>query len=88
MQVNARKIHDEPNVLTGILNSPQFLAILAVELLLQIAIVQYGGRAFSTVPLNSLQWAACVGGGALTLLVGAGLRLLPTTATAARKGTN
>ena len=43
----------------------------------QVLIVQYGGEVFSTTPLNSQQWAACVGIGAVSLLVRAGLRLLP-----------
>lgn len=45
---------------------------------LQVAIVQCGGRAFSTVPLSGSQWAVCVGFGALTLLLRQGLRAIPT----------
>jgi hypothetical protein len=43
----------------------------------QVAIVQFGGRAFSTVPLTPAQWGACVAMGAASLLVRAGLRLVP-----------
>lgn len=46
-------------------------------LLLQVVIVQLGGNVFSTRPLSGAQWAACTGIGALSLLVRAGLRLLP-----------
>ncbi len=35
----------------------------------QVLIVQYGGSAFQTVPLDGDQWAACIGAGAATLLV-------------------
>ena len=45
---------------------------------LQVLIVQFGGEAFSTVPLDARQWAACIGIGALTLPVRAGLLLLRT----------
>ncbi|BDA45515.1 Plasma membrane calcium-transporting ATPase 1 [Coccomyxa sp. Obi] len=76
-QVNARKIYDEADVLGGILDNKLFLGILGAEAALQVLIVQYGGDVFSTRPLTGAQWAACTGIGALTLLVRAGLRLLP-----------
>ena len=44
----------------------------------QVLIVQYGGKWFQTVPLHGEQWAACTGIGAVSLLVRAGLRLIPT----------
>lgn len=44
---------------------------------MQVVIVQFGGPAFQTVPLNGPQWTLCVGVGALTLLVRAALRLVP-----------
>ncbi len=45
---------------------------------MQVVIVQYGGKWFQTVPLTPVQWAACTGIGAFSLLVRAGLRLFPT----------
>ena len=44
----------------------------------QVLIVQYGGKWFQTVPLTAGQWAACTGIGAISLMVRAGLRLIPT----------
>ncbi|EIE20267.1 calcium-translocating P-type ATPase [Coccomyxa subellipsoidea C-169] len=76
-QVNARKIYDEADVLGGILDNKLFLGILGAEAALQVVIVQFGGDVFSTRPLSPAQWAACTGIGALSLLVRAGLRLLP-----------
>ena len=35
-KVNARKIYDEPNALTGILDNKLFVAILAGEAVLQV----------------------------------------------------
>ena len=35
-QVNARKIYDEPNALSGILDNKLFVAILAGEAVLQV----------------------------------------------------
>ena len=43
----------------------------------QVLIVQFGGDIFSTKPLTAQQWAACTGIGAVTLIVRAGLRLIP-----------
>jgi hypothetical protein len=77
-QVNSRKVHDEPDVLAGLAQQRLFLGILGLEAALQVAIVQCGGRAFSTVPLNAQQWAVCVGCGGLTLLLRQALRLVPT----------
>ncbi|PNH12289.1 Plasma membrane calcium-transporting ATPase 2 [Tetrabaena socialis] len=73
-QINCRRVRDEPNVLEGINDQPLFLAIVAGEAALQYIIVQYGGPAFGTTPLNAPQWALCVGLGAAVLLVRAGLR--------------
>ncbi|WIA29940.1 hypothetical protein OEZ86_000039 [Tetradesmus obliquus] len=77
-QVNARKIHDEPDVLAGLSQQRLFLGILGLEAGLQVAIVQMGGRAFSTVPLSAQQWAVCLGFGGLTLLARRALRAIPT----------
>lgn len=49
----------------------------AGELALQVLIVQYGGRAFSTVPLTPEQWAFCAAVGSSTLVVREVLRQLP-----------
>ncbi|KIY93087.1 hypothetical protein MNEG_14875 [Monoraphidium neglectum] len=77
-QINCRRVRDsQANVLEGVLSQPQFGAILAAEAALQVAIVELGGRAFSTVPLSATQWAACIAMGATSLLVRAGLRLVP-----------
>lgn len=78
LQVNARRINDEPDVFTGVLSNRFFSTILASEALLQVLIVQFGGHWFQTAPLSPAQWAACTGIGATSLLVRAGLRLIPT----------
>jgi Cation transporting ATPase, C-terminus len=81
LQVNCRRVRDEPNVLEGLASQPLFLAILGLELGLQAAIVQAGGpvgRAFSTVPLGAPQWGLCVGAAGLTLLLRAALRSVQT----------
>jgi hypothetical protein len=47
-----------------------------VEHCAQALIVQFGGDAFGTRPLTLQQWAACIGFGALGLLVRRGLLYL------------
>lgn len=44
---------------------------------LQVLIVQFGGEVFATQPLSAQQWGACVGIGALSLLVRGALCALP-----------
>ncbi|KAG1672246.1 hypothetical protein FOA52_002948 [Chlamydomonas sp. UWO 241] len=78
-QLNCRKVRDEPNVLEGVMRQPLFVAIVAAEAALQVAIVQAGGAAFQTVPLTPLQWSMCCGGGAATLLVRRALSAIDTT---------
>lgn len=68
-QVNARKIYGEPDVLQGLGDNKLFMYILGGELALQAIIVQFGGDAFGTRPLTLPQWGACLGFGALSLLV-------------------
>lgn len=76
-QVNARQIRDSGSVWEGLADAKLFQGILAAELALQIAIVEWGGAVFSTVPLSGMQWALCVAFGAGGLLVREGLRRLP-----------
>ena len=67
-QINARKIHGQRNVFSGILKNPIFLVIWIVEAIGQFCIVQFCGRAFSTAALTWQQWLWCVGFGFSTLL--------------------
>ena len=77
-QVNSRKISDRENIGQGLSTATLFLAVLGTEALLQGGIVQWGGEAFSTVPLNAEEWALCVGFGAAGLLVREVMRRVPT----------
>jgi P-type Ca2+ transporter type 2B len=72
-QLNCRKIHNEPDVLSGVLDSPLFVGILAGEFVMQALIVQYGGPWFHTTPLSPSLWGVSLGFGALGLLVRAAL---------------
>ena len=77
-QCNARKCGDERgSVLAGALSNKLFVGILAAEAVLQVGVVTFGGAVFDTTPLNLEQWGACVGLGALGLLVRHALAAVP-----------
>lgn len=76
-QLNSRKVRDAGNVLDGLANAPLFMWVLGAEAVLQAGIVQWGGPAFSTVPLGPEHWALCLGFGASSLLVREVLRRVP-----------
>eukprot|EP01134_Creolimax_fragrantissima_P007702 CFRG7702T1 len=59
-EFNARKIHGELNVFKGVLGNPLFLIIVAAQAIVQVMIVQFGGRVFSCAPLSPQLWGWCV----------------------------
>nr|BCY27130.1 plasma membrane Ca++ ATPase isoform a [Phallusia philippinensis] len=59
-EINARKIHGERDVFSGIFTNPIFCSILIGTLVLQILIVEVGGQAFTTTPLSLSQWLWCI----------------------------
>lgn len=66
-QLNARKIYNEASILDGLFTNRLFLTIWSSECVLQYLIVQYGGPAFQTSPLNGTEWLLCIGFGVLSL---------------------
>ncbi|KAI9282250.1 PMCA-type calcium-translocating P-type ATPase [Sporodiniella umbellata] len=76
-ELNCRRINDRLNILSGITHDHLFLFIQALVIVSQVLIVQYGGLAFKTVPLNLSQWLVTIGIGALSIPVGILIRLLP-----------
>jgi Ca2+-transporting ATPase len=55
--------------------NPMFFVIMGAVLILQIALVQYGGAIFSTVPLSAFQWLTIIIATASVLVVGLILRV-------------
>ena len=76
-EINARKIHGERNVFTGIHKNYVFLAVLVGQTTVQILIVEFGGVVFSTKGLPVDLWLWCVFLGSTELLVGQLLLLVP-----------
>ncbi|CAG0922171.1 unnamed protein product [Notodromas monacha] len=77
-EINARKIHGQRNVFSGIFTNPIFYAIWISTFVFQIVIVQFGGRAFSTAPLQLAHWLWCLFFGFGTLLWGQVVTSVPT----------
>ncbi|XP_056091762.1 plasma membrane calcium-transporting ATPase 1a isoform X1 [Rhinichthys klamathensis goyatoka] len=78
-EINARKIHGERNVFEGIFNNLIFCSIVFGTFVIQIVIVQFGGKPFSCVGLNVEQWLWCVFLGFGCLLWGQIISSIPTS---------
>ncbi|XP_035257984.1 plasma membrane calcium-transporting ATPase 1-like isoform X2 [Anguilla anguilla] len=78
-EINARKIHGERNVFEGIFNNLIFCSIVFGTFIIQIVIVQFGGKPFSCVGLSVDQWLWCVFLGMGCLLWGQFISSIPTS---------
>lgn len=75
--LNNRRLDNRFNVFEGITHNWFFIAILAIMIGGQTMIVFVGGAAFSVTRINSAQWAYSIVLGALSLVVGVIVRLIP-----------
>uniref|UniRef100_A0A3B3D9W2 Calcium-transporting ATPase n=2 Tax=Oryzias melastigma TaxID=30732 RepID=A0A3B3D9W2_ORYME len=78
-EINARKIHGERNVFEGIFNNLIFCSIVFGTFVIQIVIVQFGGKPFSCVALSIDQWLWCTFLGFGSLLWGQVISTIPTS---------
>uniref|UniRef100_A0A4W4HAU4 Calcium-transporting ATPase n=1 Tax=Electrophorus electricus TaxID=8005 RepID=A0A4W4HAU4_ELEEL len=78
-EINARKIHGERNVFDGIFNNMVFCSIVFGTFVVQIIIVEFGGKPFSCVGLSIEQWLWCVFLGFGCLLWGQLITTIPTS---------
>ncbi|RXM98520.1 Plasma membrane calcium-transporting ATPase 3 [Acipenser ruthenus] len=78
-EINARKIHGERNVFDSIFRNPIFCSIVLGTFVMQIVIVQWGGKPFSCAPLNVEQWLWCLLVGVGELLWGQLISSIPTS---------
>ncbi|XP_071398889.1 plasma membrane calcium-transporting ATPase 1 isoform X1 [Centroberyx affinis] len=78
-EINARKIHGERNVFEGIFNNAIFCTIVFGTFIIQIVIVQFGGKPFSCVALSIDQWLWCTFLGFGCLLWGQVISSVPTS---------
>ncbi|XP_047005443.1 plasma membrane calcium-transporting ATPase 4 isoform X2 [Ictalurus punctatus] len=77
-EINARKIHGERNVFEGIHRNPIFCSVVLGTFVLQIIIVQLGGKPFSCTALTLDQWLWCIFIGVGELLWGQFISAIPT----------
>ncbi|XP_073681602.1 plasma membrane calcium-transporting ATPase 4 [Garra rufa] len=77
-EINARKIHGERNVFEGIYRNPIFCCVVLGTFVLQVIIVQFGGKPFSCTALTIDQWLWCVFIGVGELLWGQFISAVPT----------
>ncbi|XP_047666578.1 plasma membrane calcium-transporting ATPase 4 isoform X3 [Tachysurus fulvidraco] len=77
-EINARKIHGERNVFEGIHRNPIFCSVVLGTFILQIVIVQLGGKPFSCTALTLDQWLWCIFIGVGELLWGQFISAIPT----------
>ncbi|XP_051471053.1 plasma membrane calcium-transporting ATPase 1 isoform X4 [Apus apus] len=78
-EINARKIHGERNVFEGIFNNAIFCTIVLGTFVVQIVIVQFGGKPFSCSELSIEQWLWSIFLGMGTLLWGQLISTIPTS---------
>ena len=75
-EFNCRSVRFNRNPFRGLLESRTFLGIVAVIVVLQVLLIEFGGQVFSTVPLSWRDWFVSVGLGATALVVGAVIRIV------------
>ncbi|KAF1964015.1 calcium transporting P-type ATPase-like protein [Bimuria novae-zelandiae CBS 107.79] len=75
--LNNRRLDNRFNVFEGITHNWFFIGILGIMIGGQTMIVFIGGRAFSVTRINGPQWAYSIVLGALSLVVGVIVRLIP-----------
>ncbi|XP_036609320.1 plasma membrane calcium-transporting ATPase 4 isoform X1 [Trichosurus vulpecula] len=78
-EINARKIHGERNVFEGIYRNPIFCAVLIGTFVLQVLIVEIGGKPFSCTNLSLSQWLWCLFIGIGELVWGQVINTVPTS---------
>jgi Ca2+-transporting ATPase len=59
-EFNNRRLDNKFNVLTGLHRNWFFIGINIIMVGAQAVIANYGGVAFSIVPINGVQWAICI----------------------------
>ncbi|KAF1785221.1 P-type ATPase, cytoplasmic domain N [Phytophthora cactorum] len=75
-ELNCRKIHDEPNVLEGLLGNRVYIYVTLLQILMQLVIVQCTGSFFNCEPLTAGQWGISIGLGAVSMPLRVVLRCL------------
>ncbi|KAL8308822.1 hypothetical protein RB593_006906 [Gaeumannomyces tritici] len=76
-EVNNRRLDNKLNILKGVFKNYWFLGVNTIIIGGQILIIFIGGDAFKITPLDGKEWGMSIGLGAMSLPVGALIRLIP-----------
>ncbi|KAL1981085.1 hypothetical protein VTN96DRAFT_3068 [Rasamsonia emersonii] len=76
-QYNNRRLDNKLNVFEGIHRNWYFIGINLITIAGQVIIISFGGSALSAMRLNGLEWGISLALGAISLLVGVVIRLIP-----------
>jgi Ca2+-transporting ATPase len=74
---SCRRIDNRFNIFTGLHKNIFFILIFLICVIGQVIIVQWGGQAFQTTPLDGTHWAISIVVGLLALPIGAVIRMIP-----------
>lgn len=72
-----RRLDNSLNIFEGILKNWYLIGINLLTITGQLLVIFFGGSALSAVRLDGTQWAISLGLGALSLVVGVVIRLIP-----------
>jgi len=76
--INARKLcEDEFNVFEDFFNNPMFILVMFVTFATQIVMVEIGGMAIKTKPLNVRENLICLAFGSGSLIWGVVIKFMP-----------
>ncbi|EGR29017.1 hypothetical protein IMG5_164760 [Ichthyophthirius multifiliis] len=77
-EINARKLkREEKNVFVGFFNNSMFLFVIFGTIIVQMTIIEIGGKAVKCAPLTTSQNITCIFIGLSSLLVGFIIKLIP-----------
>jgi len=76
-EFNARKLGNELNMFSKLGRAPIFMAVMGITVVVQFLMVQFGGEAAKTRPLDWDEWAFCVVIGSIALPLGFLSRFIP-----------
>ncbi|CAO3652739.1 unnamed protein product [Cunninghamella echinulata] len=76
-EVNCRRIDNGFNIVKGITKNRFFIVIISICIIGQILIVEYGGTAFQTTPLDKSKWFLSIVLGFFSIPFGMFIRILP-----------
>jgi Ca2+-transporting ATPase len=76
-QFNARKLEKELNVFDGMFRNPLFVYITILTVVIQMLMVEFGGKIVKSKALNTNQNIFCIVVGAFELVVGLVIKFLP-----------